>query len=566
HRCEATIGVDDALADDLDRVGARARDRSAYAVAATAQERAALLSTGSAQRSARLVLAGESAWLAGQTDRAKQLLDAASESASGPVEKAVVEGLRGSIEADTGSLEAARDLLGSAARRLRDADPDAAVRLLADAVMTSFWMGDVETAIEAVELFDELATRTDDRQSRGLAQLGAGIALVLAGQPGIDRIREAIDELAAVTVSFADLGRPGWPVVGVLFLRESVTGRALLRRAVDEIRSRAGIASLPSLLFHTARDAATTDRWPTAASHYEESIALARESGQNTHLAMSLAGQAWLAARMGEEEDCRRQVAEALDLAARHQIHMARVWSTYALGDLELGLGRPGPAVAHFEELVRLLDALRVYDVDLWPGPELAESLHRAGRESEAVAVARRYHENATAKGQPWAMARAERGVAGTLDGEAADERFRAALGLHRLTPDVYEDARTRLMHGSMLRRRRLRVQARPLLRSALETFEAIGAAPWAETAARELAATGETPSRRGASPQALLTPQELQITRMLVAGRTTRETAAALFLSPKTVEYHLRKVYTKLDVHSRAELATALGDDVRDG
>ena len=125
---------------------------------------------------------------------------------------------------------------------------------------------------------------------------------------------------------------------------------------------------------------------------------------------------------------------------------------------------------------------------------------------------------------------------------------------------DRFETARTRLAYGERLRRASRRVRARDQLHGALDDFEDLGASRWAERAALELAATGETVRRRGADPRASLTPQELQVSMLLVEGRTTRETAAALFLSPKTVEYHLRKVYTKLGIGSRSELAELLG------
>jgi DNA-binding CsgD family transcriptional regulator len=123
----------------------------------------------------------------------------------------------------------------------------------------------------------------------------------------------------------------------------------------------------------------------------------------------------------------------------------------------------------------------------------------------------------------------------------------------------VFETARTRLAYGERLRRTRNRVLSRAQLRLALETFEHLDAAPWAERARTELAATGERLRRRDPSTIDELTPQELQIAMLLAGGRTTRETAAALFLSPKTIEYHLRHVYLKLGIHSREELARAL-------
>jgi DNA-binding CsgD family transcriptional regulator len=130
---------------------------------------------------------------------------------------------------------------------------------------------------------------------------------------------------------------------------------------------------------------------------------------------------------------------------------------------------------------------------------------------------------------------------------------------LHEQTPDAFETARTRLAYGERLRRARNRVRAREQLRGALACFERLGAAPWAERARTELAATGETVRRRDPSTVDALTPQELQIALLLASGRTTREAAAALFLSPKTIEYHLRHVYLKLEIHSRDALAEAL-------
>jgi DNA-binding CsgD family transcriptional regulator len=133
---------------------------------------------------------------------------------------------------------------------------------------------------------------------------------------------------------------------------------------------------------------------------------------------------------------------------------------------------------------------------------------------------------------------------------------FECAIGLHEQTPDAFEAARTRLAYGERLRRSRSRVLAREQLRAAVDTFDDLDARPWADRARAELAATGETRRPRDASGINELTPQELQIALLLARGKTTRETAAALFLSPKTVEYHLRHVYQRLGIHSRDELA----------
>jgi DNA-binding CsgD family transcriptional regulator len=170
--------------------------------------------------------------------------------------------------------------------------------------------------------------------------------------------------------------------------------------------------------------------------------------------------------------------------------------------------------------------------------------------------VAAQHRRAAERKGLPWSLARAWR-TTGLLGGDDdLDAAFGTALRLHAETPDLYEAGRTQLAYGSRLRRARRRVDARALLEAAYQTFERLGARPWAGAAADELAATGVTVAPHGATGLDLLTPRERQIVQLLVDGRTTRETAGALFLSPKTVEYHLRHVYTKLRITNRRELA----------
>jgi DNA-binding CsgD family transcriptional regulator/predicted nucleic acid-binding protein len=376
---------------------------------------------------------------------------------------------------------------------------------------------------------------------------------------------EAIHEAIALAESSAelrdDLQLLPWLTIGPIFLRETGTGRGLLEHALRTARARGAVGAIPFVLNLLGRDQATTDRWAVAESTYREAIELARETDQRVDLAFGLSGLAWLDARRGREAECRAGAAEALALSVVLGTRIYEVWATAAVGELELGVGDAARAADQFERQRRLLAELSITDVDLSPAAELVDAYMRLGRHDDARRVVGDLTAAADAKGQPWSLARAARSrglVAG--DGEFA-EHFEQALRHHSQTPDAFELARTQLAYGERLRRARNRVLAREQLRSAVEAFERLDARPWAERARTELAATGETLRRRDPSTVDELTPQELQISLLLASGKTTRETAASLFLSPKTVEYHLRHVYQKLDIHSREELTRALAE-----
>jgi len=564
HLAEATTGPDDEAAALLERAAVEASGRSADAVAATWFERSARWSTDSASGVGRLVSAGESAWLAGQVGRARALLDEALHSASTPAQLIRTQEILGAIDARSGSLLDARDTLSRAASQAEELDPELAVTLLADAINACFYLGDLAWVAGAIDRMNRLLSIVRSPRAQILGLMAVGTAGVLAGKGGVDDIRRAVEMLADSDELMDDPRRMALLVLGPLFLRESITGRELILRVAEEIRRRAAIGALPMLLFHLGRDDAATDRWARASSEYHESIRLARETGQTTELAASLAGLGWLEARQGMRAESQVHLDESAQLCEAHQIHLFRAWTYYGLGDLECGIGSITAALGHFEAMTAHLQRNGIHDVDLAPGPERVEVLLRLGRPDDALAVAHEYHDRAVAKGQPWAMARAERALAMCLAGPEGDEHFTAALGLHTATLDDYEKAKTLLAQGSRFRRSRRRAEARTPLRQAWEIFDRLGATPHTAQAAVELEATGERPHPRGASMLSDLTPQELQIATMLAGGRSTRETASAMFLSPKTVEYHLRHVYTKLDVHSRKELAEILLRDER--
>lgn len=554
HLSETVLGFDDSVASRLDVAAEHAAGRGAHSVAATAYERSARLSDVLTDRASRLVAAGEAAWSAGLPEWADALLDEVLALKPPPTIKLRAQEVRGDIAVKCGSPARARDILVAAAAESND--EVTATVLLADAVSACFRICDTASALAAAEEIDRLLPAVERQGPRIIGMLASGVAKILAGQGGTDQIRQAVD-LAPSDELDRDRRRQVWMAIAPLFLRESDTGRALLQQAMLERRDQVALGALPGLLFVLARDDATTDRWADAVASYDEGVRLAREIGQTTELAMNLAGHTWLAAHQGRAE-CQELAAEALRICTERDIHLGTVWSLFALGDYELGRGDPVAALPQYERLVDVLASNGLKDPDLSPAPELVEVYLRLGRSDEAKALAGEYVVQAEAKGQPWSLARAAR-VRGVVD--ESEEAFERSLQWHAETLDVFERARTQLAYGAWLRRARRRIDARVQLRAAVEAFDQLGAAGWADQAAMELKATGETARRRVPSTADELTPQERQIALLLADGQSIREVAARLFLSPKTVEYHLRKVYTKLGIHSRTELVDALNN-----
>jgi DNA-binding CsgD family transcriptional regulator len=395
-------------------------------------------------------------------------------------------------------------------------------------------------------------------RERFFANLALGTALIYAGEgeDGARHLREAVAILEASMVLSGDPRLLSAAALAPLWLREAEGGASLIDRAIELARGAGALGALPFALMLAARGAATGERWAVGRSLYEEAIALARETDQAMPLCGALAGIASLHARQGDAEACEAATAEALELCDRHGLGLWRIWCLDALAELELGLGRLERAAERLGEKRATLADHAVVDPDLSPVPELVEVSVRGGTTDGHEQPLEEFARAAERKGQPWALARLERSR-GLLTGDAS--HFEAALELHAATPDRFEQGRTRLCYGELLRRAGQRVRAREQLRAALEAFDALGAAPWAERARAELLASGERARRRDPSTLDELTPQELQIGMLLAAGHTTREAAAKLFLSPKTVEYHLRNVYRKLAIHSREELTAQL-------
>ncbi|HEY8622306.1 MAG TPA: LuxR C-terminal-related transcriptional regulator, partial [Casimicrobiaceae bacterium] len=561
HLAAAASGWDPAAATALEGTARRAHESTGYAASASAWTESARLTEQLELRATRLFNAAENAWLGGRAEEAVDWLDTARKLAQELELRVDIDSLSGHIAMRRGSVgEGYRALVG-AADAIETVDRLKAIRILADAALSTFGAGHPSDTLAAARKALDLVRPTDPAECGVFAHVAFGALAILAGHgsDGPKHLHLSVGLFEQVPTDSADPLVLLCAGIAGTFLREAEAGRDLLDRALVQAREHAPTAALPAVLFFLGRDAAATDRWPLARAHYEEAARVARETTQFTWLAGSVAGLAWLDALEGRADECRAHAAEALELAEQYGMGFYKAWSMIALGQLELGLGRPEIALGHLLSCEALLVEISINDPDLSQAPDIVDALVRLGRLDEAREASDGYQPIAEAKGQPFSLARAARARALLAVDESYVEQYKAAFRYHEGTPDVFERARTHLYYGERLRRTRHRVDARRQLREALKAFDQLGAAPWAERAMTELQASGETARVRDDTSRQQLTPQELQVALMLAEGTTTREAAARLYLSPKTVEYHLRHVYDKLEIRSREELRTVV-------
>jgi DNA-binding CsgD family transcriptional regulator len=344
-----------------------------------------------------------------------------------------------------------------------------------------------------------------------------------------------------------------------LYCGDELAAQYRYGRAVDVLRAQGAIGELPYVLCLTASMELALGRFGAGEANAAESLRLATETGQETDRCYALSLLASGAAVRGHTDECRAHAAEAIEVATGRGLGAASQHALWALGRLELGNGRPAEALVHLEMVIEPDHAPPTPLVSLLATPDLVEATVRAGRRELAAECLDRFERWTVAVGSRSNRASVHRLHGLLADGAAADRHFEEALACYRHVRRPFELARTRLLYGEHLRRTRRRLDARAQLRAAQRAFEALGAAGWAERAGVELRASGETLRRPAASAPAALTPQELQIARFVIEGASNRDVAAQLFVSRRTVEHHLSKVFAKLGISSRVELARAL-------
>ena len=552
HRAAASVEADPSVGEELEEAAERARRRSGFAAASLAFERAATLTTDEDQRARRLTSAAENAWLAGRVERALMLLEAARPLVSEPIQRADIDRFLGLIEMTRGVPADACQLLLRAATEVAPSDGGRALQLLNIAGLAAAYAGDREAAVAIGRLARDLHLE-EPPFVRMLAQLLVGLG-AHADEDFADaasRLRVALelaeeldDDAAKEPVALLFAGR------AALYLGDDEATYRTHREAAARARASGALSIVTQILPRLAITELWAGRWASGSANAREGVQLAREIGQHDLVAQQLVLLALIAALRGSEDECRSLAAESRELASARQLGIVLELAHWALALLELGLGRAEEALRRCREISSTL-------VVFWGGLDRIEAAIRAGEPETARAWLDVLEPWAESSASAWGRAVALHCRALLSDDERESERlFLEALDAHADASRPFEHARTELAYGEFLRRARRRVEARDHLRTALDSFETLGATLWAERARVELRASGQTARKRDPSTRNTLTEQELQIARFVAEGHTNREVAAQLFLSPRTIDFHLRNVYRKLGITSRTALA----------
>jgi DNA-binding CsgD family transcriptional regulator len=562
HLAAASLAPEEEVAAEIERAARDSRARAAPTAAARAFVEAARLTPHPAERCRRLIEAARDFQAAGDPQRAVTLLEEELSREPEPCLRADVQHVRARVELMRGSPVAIHDLLLREAFRVEPEDPVLATAMLVDAGFVSIMCGRPR---ESLRLGRQALPRAE--QVGGPLRLAAcfllGSALILSGQR---RSGHALLVEAEPLVDLPAMRAEPFVTAAIghhqLWAEEHVHGRELLERVVTRARVEGPVSALPYALAALAEAEFRLGNWAVAYATASQSVALAEEVGQLSELAHSLVRLAAVEAGQGREDDCRTHVRRALEIADALGIDSIGVLAGWVLGLLELGLGRYREAIEGLEATGRLALDAGLYEPSVAPwAADLAEACVRDGGAERAEAVVADLHAQARAAHSRGALAAAAR-CAGLLGGDAEfEQHFLRAVRLHDEIEAPFERARTELCFGERLRRAGRRVDARERLAAAVRTFDRLGATPWAERGRRELAATGERVRARSSARRDQLTAQELQVALAIAEGKTNREAAAALFVSPKTIETHLSHIYRKLAIRSRSELVRLILD-----
>lgn len=558
HRAAASLGPDEALATELDDLALRSRRRSGHAAASAAHERAAARSGSVSARARRLVDAADEAWFAGDPLRARALLDRVDKEGASAVDRARLLHLRARAASRRGEVRLAHHLLLDGAALVGDLRPALALEMYAEAVEGAAYAGDLGRLREVVALAERVEPGEAARERFLAAWLRVGNASL---QGSLARDAGLLERVLALGEQLDEPRLVVWAGIASLNLGDVAAMQRCYRRALELARATGAVGTMPYALEHYAMSQALAGAYPAARSAAEEGLTLALETEQDRSASHLHAILAFVAGTLGDDEVCARHAAHAREIAVPLALGLPVATAAWAVARADLAAARYGAAVDRLLPLAGAPPEAGHPVVALWSTPDLVEAAVRARRSAEVLEQVERLEWLAAVGGRPAAGAAAA-WCRGLLGGPDAEERLTGAAELFGAGGLPLAEGRIRLALGELLRRERRPRDARDHLRAAAEIFGRLGATRWAERAESELRASGEAPPSLQTNGLASLTPQELQIVRLVAAGASNREVAGQLFLSPRTVEYHLYKAYPKLGVSSRTQLVGALAGE----
>jgi DNA-binding CsgD family transcriptional regulator len=553
HLAASVLEADQDAVRALEEAAARAEERAGYMAAARAFARAAELASDEHDRGRLLARAARAARIAGADEYAVTLAREA-----GPLVDDVV--LRAELELAVGVAEyrCGRPLDGfprltHAAREVAELDASKAVELLIWATAAASMSGDPSARAQVSRLAAEVVAAGGDDEAVSVARALAAYAQAREGDTTAGAA--SLEEAFALASTSDDAQHVYAVSVAALFVGDNQRFATLINRATSLARARGELGILAEALSMRGAQHYLAQRFEEAALVAGEALQFAREFGAVNSTATPLGLLAFAAAIRGDDDEARRRSGEMLELAAAHGLPARATYAVYVLAMLELGRGRWTEALEHFKIVADPRPDIGDAFIAKGATPDAIEAAVRAGRMEEARDALSGFEKWAADSSYTWVQPRLSSCRALLADGDEATAHFEEAL---RLAADggPFDLARIQLLYGERLRRERRRTDARDQLRAALEAFERIRAEPWAERARAELRASGETARKRDPSTIDQLTPQELQIARFVAQGLSNKEVAAQLFLSPRTIEHHLRHVFVKLGVKSRTQLA----------
>jgi ATP/maltotriose-dependent transcriptional regulator MalT len=551
HRAEAAAAPDEDVAAELERSADRAQARGGLAAAAAFLERAAALTPGSAPRAARALAAAEAKKQAGAADTALALLAIAEAGPLDELQRARAEQVRAQIAFTQSRGSDASRLMLAAARRLEPLDPTLAREAYLDALAAALEAGDRSALLELLAHAVSVAAPAQPPRAADLFLTGWAQLITHGFPAGTDLLKRGLIAFRSEPLSGEGEMRALWYAsVIAQSLWDDELWDVLSARYVRLARDTGALTALPVALSLHAEVRLQTGELSTAAALIEERDAITEATG-NAPLGDYLLLAAW----REQETPARERIEVALREAPGKGDEDAITSAEYASAVLYNGLGQYRAA----------LDAAQRSNDHSWAKgqgrvlSELVEAAARTGEPERAAAALDQLSARTRLGGTDWALGVEARARALLSEGQPAEDLYREAIERLSRTRIQTDRARAHLVYGEWLRRERRRIDAREQLRIAHEMFSEMGAEAFAERAARELRATGEKARKRTDDTRGELTPQETQVAHLAADGYSNPEIGAQLFISPRTVEYHLHKVFTKLAIASRGELQHVL-------